>query len=190
MRCRKGDGSLIDSSIFTAQFQSVIYQLVLKLLERTTLGEAASNTSDISGEGHLSTSGKTGKFESLIQAASARYQVDPQLVKAVIQTESAYNPKAISPAGAEGLMQLMPATAAGLGVANPLDPEQNIDGGVRLLHQLLSRYDNNISLALAAYNAGPGAVNRYGGIPPYRETQLYVSRVLKYMESENGENHS
>jgi soluble lytic murein transglycosylase-like protein len=180
---------LIDPSIFTSQFQSVIFQLVLKLFERyTSTGNSKSSGEQLTtsgGEQLAMAGGKKSGFESLIQEASARYHVDPQLVKAVIQAESAYNPKAISSAGAEGLMQLMPATAAGLGVADPLDPAQNIDGGVRLLHQLLNRYDNNVSLALAAYNAGPGAVNRYGGIPPYRETQVYVNRVLKYMESEN-----
>jgi soluble lytic murein transglycosylase-like protein len=97
---------------------------------------------------------------------------------AVIQNESAYNPSAVSSAGALGLMQLMPATADSLGVENPLDPAQNIDGGVKLLRELLNQFGGNLSNTLAAYNAGPGAVQQFGGIPPYQETQTYVRRVL------------
>lgn len=174
----------MDSSIFTSQFQWVIYQLMFKLLERSA--DSAGNTSATlskTDQTKIGNAVSTGKFEDLIQQAAARYDVDPNLVKSVIKAESNFNPNAVSPAGAQGLMQLMPGTAAGLGVSNPLDPKQNIDGGVKLLHRLLTRYDNNVSLALAAYNAGPGAVNRYGGIPPYRETQIYVQRVLGYMKS-------
>jgi soluble lytic murein transglycosylase-like protein len=99
----------------------------------------------------------------------------------VVKAESNFDPTAVSGAGAAGLMQLMPGTAASLGVEDVFNPEQNVEGGVRLLRQLLDRYQGNVVYALAAYNAGPGAVDRYGGVPPYRETQTYVPRVLGLM---------
>jgi soluble lytic murein transglycosylase-like protein len=117
-------------------------------------------------------------FDDLVQEAAERNALDPSLVKAVISAESGFNPRATSPAGAMGLMQLMPGTARGLGVADAYDPAQNVDGGTRYLAGLVRRFDGSVPLALAAYNAGPGAVSRYGGIPPYRETQTYVRRVL------------
>lgn len=116
-------------------------------------------------------------LDELVKRASAATGVDSSLIRGVIQTESAGNPKAVSPKGAIGLMQLMPATAAELGV-DPRDPSQNVLGGARYLASLLKRYDGNEKLALAGYNAGPGAVDRHGGIPPYPETRNYVSTVL------------
>jgi soluble lytic murein transglycosylase-like protein len=113
----------------------------------------------------------------LIEAAAQRYGVPVDLVNAVIRVESNFRPDAVSPAGALGLMQLMPATARGLGVQDPLDPVQNIDGGVRHLSKLLAGFQN-VPLALAAYNAGSYAVNKHRGIPPYAETQAYVKRVM------------
>jgi hypothetical protein len=112
-----------------------------------------------------------------IRRAANSYQVDPALVRAVIHAESAFRADARSNKGALGLMQLMPQTAADLGVSNALDEEQNIDGGVRYLAALLQRFNGDVRLATAAYNAGPGAVDRYAGIPPYQETRAYVERV-------------
>jgi soluble lytic murein transglycosylase len=123
------------------------------------------------------------KFDQLIAAACERYGVEFALVKAVIKAESAFDPYALSPAGARGLMQLMPQTAALHGVENIHDPRSNIEGGVRHLRLLLNRFRGNLPLTLAAYNAGAEAVERYNGIPPYEETQTYVQRVLQYRES-------
>lgn len=120
---------------------------------------------------------KSAPWRAEFEAAAAANDLDPDFLTAVARTESALNPRALSPAGAVGLMQLMPATARGLGV-DPWDPKQNIMGGARHLRALLDRFDGRIDLALAAYNAGSGAVARYGGVPPYAETRTYVGRNL------------
>ena len=117
------------------------------------------------------------KIEEMIRETSTRYRVDPALVRAVMQTESNWKSTAVSRKGALGLMQLEPGTAQALGVNNAFDPKQNLDGGVRYLHMLLERYNGDLDRALAAYNAGPGTVDRAGGIPRYRETRDYVQKV-------------
>ncbi len=122
---------------------------------------------------------RSGRFNVEIEEISARHGVDASLVHAVIKAESAFNPWAVSRKGAQGLMQLMPRTASMLGVRDSFNPRENIEGGVRHLSYLLNRYPGNVPLALAAYNAGEGAVDYYGGIPPYPETQQYVQKILQ-----------
>jgi hypothetical protein len=123
------------------------------------------------------------KYDAEIYKASQKYSVDYNLVRAVIKAESNFNPKAVSRAGARGLMQLMPQTAYALQVDDSFHPEQNIDGGVRYLRYLMNVFNDNLPLALAAYNAGEKAVFRYRGIPPYQETQTYVQRVMRFFQN-------
>ncbi len=123
------------------------------------------------------------EFEQLIKTCSDKYGVNQCLVKAVIHAESGYNPNAVSSKGASGLMQLMPATAKSLKVADRFNPKDNVEGGVKYLRFLLDTFRGDVSLAVAAYNAGLNKVAKYGGIPPYNETRTYVNRVLSYMKS-------
>ena len=120
-----------------------------------------------------------GPYRDLIRAAATRHALAPELIESVIRVESNFEARAVSRKGARGLMQLMPATAARLGVRNVFDVRQNVEGGVRHLRYLVDLYGGNLALALAAYNAGVDAVGRYGGIPPYAETRAYVQRVLR-----------
>ncbi|SES75518.1 Transglycosylase SLT domain-containing protein [Natronincola peptidivorans] len=125
----------------------------------------------------------TGSFDKYIQSAAEKYSLSANLIKSIIKIESNFNSRALSRAGAQGIMQLMPATAKELGVVNVWNPQQNIDGGAKYLKQLLDQYDGDLSLALAAYNAGPGNVQRYGGVPPFNETQNYIKNVLNQLKT-------
>lgn len=116
-------------------------------------------------------------LDNIFQAAAEKYGISSQLLRAVAKVESNFNPRAVSHAGASGLMQLMPDTARGLGVTDVFDAEQNINGGAKYLAQLYRRYDGDLRLTLAAYNAGPGNVDKYGGVPPFTETQNYIRKV-------------
>jgi soluble lytic murein transglycosylase-like protein len=122
---------------------------------------------------------KSQDLKSIVSAASSQHQVDADFIASVIHAESANNPHAVSPKGAQGLMQLMPGTAGKLGVKDSFDPAENVDGGVRYLRELLLLYNGDMVKALAAYNAGPQRVEQYKGVPPYRETHAYVARVIK-----------
>ena len=124
-----------------------------------------------------------GDLRALAEAAARRHGLDPALVLAVVQVESGFRPDAVSPKGARGLMQLMPGTATRLGVEDSFDPEQNLDGGTRHLGDLIARYNGDVKRALAAYNAGEGAVERHRGVPPYGETRAYVRNVLRRYRS-------
>lgn len=146
---------------------------------------SASNTKGV-GAKPLS-SGRPAAFSArpvtdlsqVVNEASGRYRLDPDLVNSVIKAESGFNVRAVSPKGAQGLMQLMPGTASQLGVPNAFDPQANVDGGTRYLRELLERYNFDLVKALAAYNAGPQRVEQFGGVPPYYETQAYVARIVK-----------
>lgn len=162
-------------SATTSDFSSV-------LQAASTAGQAQAAypaTPSASSEG----SSQAGGYEGMIAQAAQRYGLDPAVLHGLIQQESGFDPNSQSSAGAAGLTQLMPGTASSLGVANPLDPSESIEGGARYLSQLMGQFGGNTTEALAAYNAGPGAVQQYGGVPPYAETQSYVSKVLGYAEA-------
>jgi soluble lytic murein transglycosylase-like protein len=131
----------------------------------------------------LASSVNPAVYEQIISSCATKYGVNPSLIKAVIHAESGYNPNAVSRKGAGGLMQLMPGTARSLKVNNNFDPKDNVEGGVKYLRFLLDTFRGDVSLAVAAYNAGLNKVAKYGGVPPYNETRTYVNRVLSYMQS-------
>jgi soluble lytic murein transglycosylase-like protein len=177
-------GTVRSSSSFSAQLASAS---AVAPGAAPLAGASSVAAEPLAGAPATGTGGLTGStldpsvpYAAQIEAAAGRNGVDPALLAGLIKAESGFDPNAGSPAGAQGLTQLMPETASGLGVTNPFDPEQAIEGGARLLHENLEKFDGNAELALAAYNAGPGAVEQYGGIPPYPETQAYVKKVLAY----------
>lgn len=167
----------------------------VKLLKRTPkkvtapAGKSGSRTynAKISCGSHQRISKRSKPYLSTIRKYAGNYGVEEKLVLALIRQESCFNPKAVSHAGAQGLMQLMPGTADMMGVSNAMSPKQNIRGGVKYLARMLRRFGGNKELALAAYNAGPGAVDKYNGIPPYRETRNYVVKVMSEYQRLTGQ---
>jgi soluble lytic murein transglycosylase-like protein len=159
------------------------YEAITVDLPEAPKKQPASIMADASRPDHNS-QGKqfASPFDPLILQAAKLHQVDPALIKAVIMAESGYNPKALSKKGAQGLMQLMPRTAQWLGVIDSFNPEHNINGGAKYLKQLLRRFDGDVELALAAYNAGSRHVRRYNGVPPFKATKFYISKVFKYYD--------
>ena len=146
---------------------------------------AASSAAPAAQAAPVAGAGGSSPYDAEINNAAARYGIDPALLRGLVRAESGFNPNARSSAGALGLTQLMPSTAAGLGVTNPLDPAQSIDGGARYLKAQLDAFGGDPAKALAAFNAGPGAVRQYGGVPPYGETQAYVSKILGWVSQEH-----
>lgn len=147
-----------------------------KLVKMRYYGRPTAKVSCV-GDDSSKMDARISAYQPFVNKYSKQYKLDPKLVMAVIRTESCYDRKAVSRVGARGLMQLMPATAIALGVKDSFDAEQNIKGGTKYLRQMLDQFDQDQSLALAAYNAGPGAVNKYNGIPPFDETQNYVKKI-------------
>jgi hypothetical protein len=184
-RCVGGDGVAHFSNAPTSD----CFQRIIRVEpERTSLlGGSAGSRRAAPVLGGAGLSGAVARHEGLIAEMAARYSLGPALIKAVIQAESNFDPRAVSHRGAQGLMQLMPATVSRYRVADPFDPRANVDAGTRLLKSLLGVYDGDLSLALAAYNAGEEAVERYGRrVPPYPETRAYVEAVLHHLRTYGG----
>lgn len=157
----------------------------ISAMEALRAAVSASNTVTKQSDSHVDFSSylKTNKnLEEIYKEASQTYGVAEELLKAMTKQESNFNPNATSRSGAQGLMQLMPATAVSLGVTDAYDPYQNIMGGAKYIRQMLDKYNGNVTLALAAYNAGSGNVDKYGGVPPFEETQNYIAKITKYLE--------
>ncbi len=165
----------IPSDLFQQKSMITKLELLRRVITAPNNPAATAKQNTLS---HSSAANDEKPFSEIIREASAKYGVDEEVISAVIQQESSFNPGAVSSCGAMGLMQLMPETAKSLGVTDPYNAEQNIMAGTKYLKQRIDEFGGNLSLGLAAYNAGSGAVRKYGGIPPYKETQEYVKKIV------------
>jgi soluble lytic murein transglycosylase len=147
--------------------------------------ESKSNTKQSKAEEGVSSSSASADYSGYVQQAAAKYEIEPELINAVIKTESNGNHRAVSSKGAMGLMQLMPSTAYDMNVVNPFNPEENIEGGTKYLRQLLEKFNGDLTLALAAYNAGPKTVEKYRNVPPISETRQYVKKIISLVRGKN-----
>ena len=173
-----GEGSDLGLEALSGQGLGLTGSQPLREMGYNLSGMGASSYLDKTPTSSQGKNQEKPELEQLIAEVGQRYGVDPNLIRQVVIAESGFNVQAVSHAGAKGLMQLMPGTVHSYGVDDPFDPVQNLDGGTHFLRDLLNRFNGNVSLALAGYNAGPGAVDKYKGIPPYQETQNYVQKIL------------
>ena len=173
---------LIALSLMVAAVPSVVCADIYKFVDANGVIHFTNTPTTSNFKLHAKENGSKFTIQDMITRCAAYYRLEEALVQAVIKVESDYNPSAVSSKGALGMMQLIPTTAELLKVSDPLDPEQNIRGGSHYLRMMLDQFNGNLDLALAAYNAGPTAVRRYGGVPPFKETQRYLTKVKYYLD--------
>jgi len=176
-----GSSGSTETGDSTSQLFAVLFQAALGGGTNATQGLVTTNSLPQAKAENV------GSLEDVIYSMAQKYGVDPTLIQQVVKAESSFNSQATSQSGAMGLMQLMPGTAASYGVKNAYDVTQNLDGGTHFLKDLLDRFQGNVPLTLAAYNAGPGAVDKYNGVPPYKETQAYVQKIMTGLNNQNWE---
>lgn len=183
----KMDTALVNENSMVISSYNKIKKLSCKKELIRAKNKSAESTSESKSRPEKKEKKPASIYDDIIYEAANQYNVEPALIKAIIMAESGYNPEAVSHKGAKGLMQLMPTTAKGLGVEDSFNPEHNIYGGVRYFTQLLQQFDGDVRLALAAYNAGSRYVRKYQGVPPFKSTILYITKVFKYYKIYKGE---